>query len=153
MRIEFPISVGNQRSLNVEMCCEHPTLCIYILLAPGCGLLPNLLFLLREWGWDGFCSRGLPQPCLGSVPDHTDRSIPPKSQREFVHSDPRNTSPALQTPTEHRFPLGTEHFFGYQHRQLRCCLQPSHTERFPLSIFVTLTKNIITCIMIKQSVI
>lgn len=41
MRIEFPISVGNHGLLNVEIRCECPTLYIYILLAPGCGLLPN----------------------------------------------------------------------------------------------------------------
>lgn len=149
MRVEFP--VGNQGLLTVEMCCEHPTLCIYILLAPGCGLLPHFEAVLQREGgcactpaqsWDGFAAGS-----ASAVPHRTDRRIPPqknpKKPTGIVHSDSRNTNPPY-TPPGSTVPLWAS--LDTNPGSLR-----PHSA--PLSASVTPTKNIITCIMIKQSVI
>lgn len=145
MRIEFPVSAGNQGLLNVEMCCEHPTLCIYILLAPGCGLLPNLdLFLL--WGWGCACTPG--QSCdsfaagSGSAVPHTDRSIPPQNTNGNCTQWFKNTTQPYKHPRSTGSPS-----------EPLWIPTPTAQTTHNSSHSVTPTKNIITCIMIKQSVI
>lgn len=131
MRVEFP--VGNQGLLTVEMCCEHPTLYIYILLAPGCGLLPHFEAVLQREGgcactpaqsWDGFAAGS-----ASAVPHRTDRRIPPQKKPQKTNGNCtqwfKKHKPTLHTPREHSSPLS---FFGYQPRQ------PPATQRSPLSI-------------------
>lgn len=88
------------------------------------------------------------------VTNHTDRSIPSKLQLGFLHSDSINKKSTLKTSTEHRFSflnrvvlwiLDTDAFSTTSGQTTPCTGYHS--------VFVTPTKNIITCIMIKQSVI
>lgn len=74
MKIEFPISLGNELLLNgrkVLVCCEQPTLCIYILLVPYayyCPMFPAALAAARG------CLRREPIRSGGGA----EGSVPPK---------------------------------------------------------------------------
>lgn len=161
MRIEFPISVGNRGLLTVEMCCDHPTLCIYILLAPGCGLLPiSKRFLLwseavplcgSELGQ--FLQRGLAQPReqLPTIQIGVSHPKPTGICTQWFNKHEPNEP--YKHPWSTGSPLWAEHLFGHQHREPLGAASGQATPTLPLSAFVTPTKNIITCIMIKQSVI